>query len=39
MDISRRTLITTGLTLGVGLLARSSGADDKPIVTVYKSPT
>ena len=39
MDISRRALLTGGLTLVAGLVSRSGAAAAKPTVTVYKSPT
>jgi hypothetical protein len=37
MTISRRALLTAGLTLGAGLITRSNAAA-KPTVSVYKSP-
>ena len=39
MHMSRRALLTGGLTLAVGLVSASRVVAAKPTVTVYKSPT
>ena len=39
MHMSRRALLTGGLTLAVGLISASRAVAAKPTVTVYKSPT
>jgi hypothetical protein len=39
MSIPRRVLLTGGLTLAAGLIARPAATAARPTVTVYKSPT